>query len=375
MNSSAPNIIPSDVEERFASLSEYLKSAGMNEKDIRRIQKAFDLAQHAHEGQKRLSGEPYIIHPIEVAKLLSELGLDASTIMAGLLHDVFEDTSLSREELEKEMGRAVLHIIEGVTAVSKQQMKAVLRENEKIRKLATLRKLLIASVRDVRVLLVKLADRLHNMRTIQYLSDEAQTRIAQETMNIYAPVAHRLGIYRWKMELEDLSFAVLLPVEYECLKQRIAKTQQEREREIKELIAYMQTELQRLGIKARILGRPKHLYSTYRKMQRQQIPLERVMDLYAIRVIVSTVEECYSVLDIAHQLGNLIPERFRDHIKKPRSNGYRSLHTTVFIPRKYPLEIQIRTEEMDREAEFGIAAHWFYKEGGIIDDARLQRHI
>ncbi|HOV32077.1 MAG TPA: RelA/SpoT family protein [Candidatus Hydrogenedens sp.] len=367
--------IPVEVEESFLSLIELLRTNGMGENDIARVQKAFELAVWAHEGQIRASGEPYIKHPIEVARLLGELKLDALTIMGGLLHDVIEDKQVSREFLEEQVGKAVLQIVEGVTKVSRQQMKATVKENEDRRKLETLRKLFITGVKDVRVLLVKLADRLHNMRTLHYLPKENQERIARETLNIYAPIAHRLGIYRWKMELEDLAFKVLLPVEYKCLATRIVRKKEERETEIKNIIANIKSELDRIGIKARILGRPKHLYSTYLKMQRQQIPLEQVMDLYAIRIIVSTIEECYRVLDVAHRLGNIIPERFRDNIRKPRSNGYRSLHTSVFIPDKYPLEIQIRTEEMDQEAELGIAAHWFYKEGGVLDDSLMQRRI
>lgn len=368
-------IYPVEIEESFISLVELLRTNGMGENDIARVQKAFELAVWAHEGQTRASGEPYIHHPIEVARLLGELKLDALTIMGGLLHDVIEDKQVPQEFLEEQVGKAVLQIVEGVTKVSRQQMKATVKENEDQRKLETLRKLFVMGVKDVRVLLVKLADRLHNMRTLHYLSKENQERIARETLNIYAPIAHRLGIYRWKMELEDLAFKVLLPVEYKCLATRIAKKKEEREKEIKNIIAHIKSELDQIGIKARILGRPKHLYSTYLKMQRQQIPLERVMDLYAIRIIVNTIEECYRVLDIAHRLGNIISERFRDNIRKPRSNGYRSLHTTVFIPDKYPLEIQIRTEEMDQEAELGIAAHWFYKEGGILDDSLMQRRV
>ncbi len=368
-------VIPVDIEQRFLSLVQLLRANGMSAEGILQVRKAFDLAVWAHEGQKRASGEPYIVHPIEVSRLLAEIKLDSATIMAGLLHDVIEDRQVSCELIEKEVGKTVLQIVEGVTKVSRQQMKATVRENEDLRKLETLRKLFLIGVKDVRVLLVKLADRLHNMRTIKYLPEEAQERISRETLNIYAPIAHRLGIYRWKMELEDLAFKILNPTEYKCLANRIARKKAEREEEINNIIAHLNTELQKIGIHARILGRPKHLYSIYLKMQRQQIPLERIMDLYAIRIIVNTVEDCYRVLDIAHRLGNLIPERFRDNIRKPRSNGYRSLHTTVFIPHKYPLEIQIRTEEMDQEAEFGIAAHWFYKEGGGLDDTHLQKRI
>ncbi len=367
--------VPVEIERRFLSLVQLLHTNGMSAEGIVQVRKAFELAEKAHQEQKRESGEPYIIHPIEVARLLAEIKLDSTTIMAGLLHDVIEDKQVPRELLEKEVGKVVVQIVEGVTKVSRQQMKATVKENEDLRKLETLRKLFFIGVKDVRVLLVKLADRLHNMRTLKYLSKEAQERISRETLNIYAPIAHRLGIYRWKMELEDLAFKVLLPVEYKCLASRIARKKDERENEIKGIIAHLEKELKNIGIQARILGRPKHLYSIYTKMQRQQIPLERIMDLYAIRIIVNTVEECYRVLDIAHRLGNLVPERFRDNIRKPRSNGYRALHTTVFLPRKYPLEIQIRTEEMDQEAEFGIAAHWFYKEGGGLDDSLTQKRV
>ncbi len=375
MVESRTSVIPVDIEQRFLSLVQLLRANGVSAEGILQVRKAFDLAVWAHEGQKRASGEPYIVHPIEVSRLLAEIKLDSATIMAGLLHDVIEDRQVSCELIEKEVGKTVLQIVEGVTKVSRQQMKATVRENEDLRKLETLRKLFLIGVKDVRVLLVKLADRLHNMRTIKYLPEEAQERISRETLNIYAPIAHRLGIYRWKMELEDLAFKILNPTEYKCLANRIARKKAEREEEINNIIAHLNTELQKIGIHARILGRPKHLYSIYLKMQRQQIPLERIMDLYAIRIIVNTVEDCYRVLDIAHRLGNLIPERFRDNIRKPRSNGYRSLHTTVFIPHKYPLEIHIRTEEMDQEAEFGIAAHWFYKEGGGLDDTHLQKRI
>ncbi len=350
------------VENRFAFLLRLLEGSGWENSAIEKVREAFRFASVAHSGQLRLSGEPYIIHPLEVAVLLAEIKPGPDTIVAGLLHDVIEDTSVQMKELEARFGSQVARLVDGVTKVSTHQ-KRFDNLDDDVRKLEAIRKPLLESIGDPRIIIIKIADRLHNLRTVRSLPESSQKRNAIETLSIYSPIAHQLGLYKWKMELEDLSFEILYPQEYECLTRRISKSYTERESEIKQIMEEMRTKLDSLGIKGRVLGRPKHIYSIYSKMVRDKIPLEKVMDLYGIRIIVQTEEECYRVLDVAHQLGTVVESRFRDNIKIPRDNGYRSLHTTVLLPGKYPLEIQIRTEEMDYEAEYGVAAHWLYKDG------------
>ncbi len=305
-----------------------------------------------------------MIHPIAVACILAELGMDDETIAAALLHDVLEDTSCSREELEKQFGSKIALLVEGVTKLSLIPFK-----DRKDYQVENLRKMFLVMARDIRVVLIKLADRLHNMRTIEYLPEEKRKRIARETLEIYAPLAHRLGIYRIKWELEDLSFKVLNPDMYEMISKHVMKTRRDRERYIDEVKKILLNELEKAGINAFVQGRPKHFYSIYQKMKRKNLSLDEVMDLHAVRVIVSTVTECYMVLGVVHSLWRPIPGQFDDYIAMPKSNMYQSLHTTVVGPGGEPLEIQIRTWEMHRVAEYGIAAHWRYKEGKRKIDA------
>ncbi len=299
-----------------------------------------------------------MIHPIAVARVLADLGMDDETIAAALLHDVLEDTSCSREELEKEFGSKIALLVEGVTKLSLIPFK-----DRRAYQLENLRKMFLVMARDIRVVLIKLADRLHNMRTIEYLPEEKKKRIAKETLGIYAPLAHRLGIYRIKWELEDLSFKVLNPDMYEMISKHVMKTRRDRERYIDEVKKILLNELEKTGINAFVQGRPKHFYSIYQKMRRKNLSLDEVMDLHAVRVIVNTVTECYTVLGVVHSLWRPIPGQFDDYIAMPKSNMYQSLHTTVVGPGGEPLEVQIRTWEMHRVAEYGIAAHWRYKEG------------
>ncbi|MBC7331318.1 MAG: bifunctional (p)ppGpp synthetase/guanosine-3',5'-bis(diphosphate) 3'-pyrophosphohydrolase [Synergistetes bacterium] len=345
------------VTKEFEELKEILRKREENV-DLSLIDKAFDFARKYHNDQKRLSGEPYIVHPIAVAKILAELGLDEETIAASLLHDLLEDTICSREELQGEFGETIARLVEGVTKLSQIPFK-----DEHSYQVENLRKMFLVMAHDIRVVLIKLADRLHNMRTIDYLPPEKRERIAMETLQIYAPLAHRLGIYRIKWELEDLSFKVLNPEMYENISNHVMKTRKERELYIEEVKRILLAELEKLGINAFVQGRPKHFYSIYQKMKRKNLSLNEVMDLHAVRVIVNTVAECYTVLGVVHSLWRPIPGHFDDYIAMPKSNMYQSLHTTVVGPGGEPLEVQIRTWDMHRVAEYGIAAHWRYKEG------------
>lgn len=368
------NLEESYIQSRYTCLKELLLSYGWGLPAIGKVEEAYNFALRAHSHQKRASGEPYIIHPLEVGILLAEIKLDPDTIVAGLLHDTLEDTNTVYEEIKLRFGEQVAKLVDGVTKVSDQQ-KQFEDVSEDLRKLEAVRKPLIESISDPRIIIIKLADRLHNLRTIRSLPLSSQIKNARETLSIYSPIAHQLGLYKWKMELDDISFEILYPEEFNCISKRIAKSYKERENEIRQIMNEVQKRLDDLGIEARVLGRPKHIYSIYQKMIRDRIPLEKVMDLYGIRIIVKTVEDCYKVLDVAHQLGTAVEGRFRDNIKHPRDNGYRSLHTTVLIPNKYPLEIQIRTEEMDYEAEYGVAAHWRYKDGRMTYSPEFFKRI
>ena len=331
--------------------------------DLERIQRAIAVAREAHAGQYRDSGEEYFQHPYEVARILAELQMDTDTIVAGLLHDVLEDTDVTREALAEQFGEVVARLVEGVTKLKKISFKT--REEQQAR---SLRKMFLAMAEDLRVIVIKLADRLHNMRTLRHLSVERQRRIATETLEIYAPLAHRLGMWSLKWEMEDLAFRALHPEEHAELVRQIARRREERESEIEKVIAMLEERLQELGIKGTLQGRPKHLYSIWQKLQRQGTDLSKIYDLLAVRVIVDSVKDCYGVLGLVHTLWKPIPGRFKDYIAMPKSNMYQSLHTTVIGPRGEPLEIQIRTWEMHRIAEKGIAAHWLYKEGGTTTE-------
>lgn len=331
--------------------------------DIERVAAALRFAKAAHEGQYRSSGDEFFRHPYEVARLLAELQMDVDTIVAGLLHDVLEDTEVQAEEIEDRFGREVLRLVEGVTKLTQISVKT--REEQQAR---SLRKMFLAMAEDLRVIVIKLADRLHNMRTLRHLSVDRQRRIATETLEIYAPLAHRLGMWSMKWEMEDLAFRSLYPEEYKDLVRQLARRREERESELNEVVAVLEQKLQELGIAGSIQGRPKHLYSIWQKLQRQGTDLSEVYDLLATRVIVDTVKDCYGVLGLVHTLWKPVPGRFKDYIAMPKSNLYQSLHTTVVGPSGEPMEIQIRTEEMHRIAEMGIAAHWLYKEGKSSTD-------
>ncbi|NEZ45642.1 bifunctional (p)ppGpp synthetase/guanosine-3',5'-bis(diphosphate) 3'-pyrophosphohydrolase [Clostridium niameyense] len=332
--------------------------SSLNEKEKKLIEKAYTFACDAHKEQKRVSGEPYIIHPEEVAIILFDMGMDSDTIIAGLLHDVIEDTSYTYEDLEKEFSTEVADLVNGVTKLSKIEYKT--KEEQQA---DNVRKMLLAMTKDIRVILIKLADRLHNMRTLRYMSIEKQKEKAQETLDIYAPLAHRLGISKIKWELEDLAFRYLNPNEYYFLVKKIAEKRNEREKYIGEIIKNLYDNLQKSSIESEIDGRPKHFYSIYRKMVNKNKSLDQIFDLTAIRILVDTVKDCYAALGIAHTIYKPIPGRFKDYIAMPKPNMYQSLHSTVIGPQGKPFEIQIRTYEMHKTAEYGIAAHWKYKEG------------
>ncbi len=331
--------------------------------DLALLDKAYQFARDAHKDQLRLSGEPYFIHALNVCKILAEMEMDYVTLAGGLLHDVVEDTGISLAEVEEEFSPEIAQLVDGVTKISELHFSS-LEEKQA----GTFRKMIFSMVEDIRVIMIKFADRLHNMRTIEYMPKIKQERIALETREIYAPLAHRLGIARIKWELEDLAFKVLNPKEFGLLSNKVNERQEEREAYIRKIAEPIRIELERSNIKADITGRSKHLLSIYRKMQLRQKPFEEIYDLFAIRVIVNRVDECYFVLGTVHNLFTPIHERFKDYIATPKTNMYQSIHTTVIGPEGRKVEIQIRTYEMHRTAESGIAAHWRYKEGKIKED-------
>lgn len=326
--------------------------------DVKLIRKAYDLANAAHAGQKRASGEDYIIHPLCVAKILTELQIDATTITAALLHDVVEDTTYSQSQMEDIFGPEVAMLIDGVTKLGKIKYQSKVEQQSE-----NYRKLFLAMAKDIRVIMIKLADRLHNMRTLKFVKEEKQKRIAKETIEVYAPLANRLGISNIKWELEDLCLRYLEPEFYYDLVEKVKQKRQERQRFIEDSILQIHTKLIRSGIKAEISGRAKHFYSIYRKMKRDNKDISEIYDLSAVRILVHNVKDCYAVLGVIHAMWKPIPGRFKDYIAMPKSNGYQSLHTTV-MTRGYPLEIQIRTFAMHKISEYGVAAHWKYKETG-----------
>lgn len=337
--------------------------------DTGMLHRAFDFSYEAHKDQLRNSGEPYFTHCLEVAKILNDLKMDTTTIAGGLLHDVAEDTGVSIEEVEEKFGSEIALLVDGVTKISELRFDSL-----EERQAENFRKMILSMVKDIRVILIKFADRLHNMRTIEYLPRKKQKRIALETRDVYAPLAHRLGIAKIKWELEDLALKTLEPKAYWDLVDKVANKREERERYIRKVASPIRKELRKLSVKAKIAGRPKHFYSIYGKMLKRQLPFDQIYDLLAIRIIVQKVEECYFVLGIVHNLYTPVHERFKDYIATPKSNFYQSLHTTVIGPDGTMVEIQIRTEEMHRTAEEGIAAHWLYKEGKLKEDD-LDKHL
>jgi len=328
--------------------------------DITMIEKAYNLAYNAHENQFRKSGEPYIIHPLCVAIILAELELDKETIVAGILHDVVEDTEYSLEQISEMFSEEIALLVDGVTKLTKlnYSMDKVEIQAE------NLRKMFLAMAKDIRVILIKLADRLHNMRTLKYKKPEKQKETARETMDIYAPIAHRLGISKIKIELDDLSLKYLHPDVYKDLAQKIATKKSERQAYIDAVVDEVKQHIDNAGISAKVDGRIKHFFSIYKKMVNQNKILEEIYDLFAVRIIVNSVKDCYAALGVIHEMYKPIPGRFKDYIAMPKPNMYQSLHTTLIGPKGSPFEIQIRTYEMHRTAEYGIAAHWKYKEGG-----------
>ena len=336
--------------------------------DIPLIRKAYEFSDRIHRGQLRQSGVPYVEHCLEVAFILAEQHLDSTTIAAGLIHDVVEDTEATLAQLKTEFGEEIAELVDGVTKISELEFRSQEEEQAEY-----FRKLLLSMAKDIRVIIIKLADRLHNMRTLDSLNPEKQKRIAQETRDIYAPLAHRFGMARIEWELEDLSLRYLEPEVYGELLKKVEEKREDREAYIQEISQPLQRELGKAGIKAKITGRAKHFYSIYRKMKKRNKPFEEIYDLFAIRVIVSTEAECYHVLGIVHTLWKPVEDRFHDYIALPKSNMYRSLHTTIIGPRGRMVEIQIRTHEMHHAAEYGIAAHWLYKEGKRkLDDTDKQ---
>lgn len=327
--------------------------------DLSDIEKAYKVAYKAHEGQKRKSGEPYIIHPLCVAIILAELELDKESIIAGLLHDVVEDTVMTSEDVEKEFGSEVALLVDGVTKLTQLNY-----EHDKIEVQAeNLRKMFLAMAKDIRVIMIKLADRLHNMRTMQYQSPAKQIEKSRETMEIYAPIAHRLGISKIKVELDDLSMKYLMPDVYNDLVEQVNLNRPGREAFIKSIIKEVGMHISNAGIEAEIDGRVKHFFSIYRKMVNQNKTLDQIYDIFAVRIKVDTVKDCYAALGVIHEMYKPIPGRFKDYIAMPKPNMYQSLHTTLIASNGQPFEVQIRTYEMHRTAEYGIAAHWKYKEG------------
>ena len=323
--------------------------------DLDQLERAYHTAEHYHRGQQRKSGEPYITHPLAVATILAELGMTESTLCAALLHDTVEDTSYTLEQLRADFGDEIAQLVDGVTKLDK------LTYGESA-KAETIRKLVVATARDVRVLVIKLADRLHNMRTLSYLRPDKQQRIAKDTLEIFAPLAHRLGMNAIKWELEDLSFATLQPKVYDEIVRMVAEAAPQRERQLREVIDQAQKDLADAGIKATVYGRPKHYYSIYQKMVVRGRDFSDIYDLVGLRVLVDSARDCYGALGVLHTRWNPLPGRFKDYIAMPKYNMYQSLHTTVLGPGNQPVEFQIRTNEMHRRAEYGVAAHWKYKE-------------
>ena len=343
----------------FDEIKEKLIAQNRDDEDIKQIEKAYLFAKKLHEGQYRISEEPYIIHPVEVAKILVDLKVDTHTLMAAFLHDILEDTDTKPEEIKELFGEDVLNLVQGVTKLGKLQFKS----NEE-RQAENFRRLFIAMANDIRIIFLKLADRLHNMRTLNFMAAPKQQKIARETLDIFAPLANRLGIGRIKAELEDLSLRYLEPDKYFEIAQLVSQTKAEREMTVQLLIDKISQDVKKSGINAQITGRAKHYYSIYSKMKRLNIAFHDLYDITAVRVIVDTEKECYEVLGLIHSQFKPIPGRFKDYIAMPKGNMYQSLHTSVIGPRSKPLEVQIRTWEMHEVAEFGVAAHWRYKEKG-----------
>ena len=333
-----------------------LASSYMEEEQVKEVYRAYLFGAQAHEGQHRISGEPYIYHPIAVAKILAEMHMDVKSIIASILHDVIEDTPATRKRIEKEFGEEVAHLVDGVSKMTHIKFKNKIEQQAE-----NFQKIIMAMAQDIRVIMIKLADRLHNMRTLGALHPEKRRRIARETLDIYIPIANRLGIYMIRHELEELVIKAMHPMRYRVLEEAVKRSSGHRKEVISTIDTALAARLDELGLHAEVSSRKKHIYSLYKKMRDKHLPFDKVFDVYAIRIIVDSVDDCYRILGMVHNLFKPIPGRFKDYIAIPKSNGYQSLHTAMYGPHGIPMEVQVRTDEMDKFAESGIAAHWLYK--------------
>ncbi|MCW8942443.1 MAG: RelA/SpoT family protein, partial [Gammaproteobacteria bacterium] len=360
------------AEERFliSDLCDLIAEY-MDQEQVKEVYRAYLFGAQLHEGQSRVSGEPYIYHPIAVARILAQMHMDVKSIVASILHDVLEDTPATRKLVEREFGTDVAHLVDGVSKLTTIKFKNKIEQQAE-----NIQKVLLAMAKDIRVIMIKLADRLHNMRTLGALRPDKRRRIAQETLEIYIPIANRLGIFTIRHELENLVLKAMYPMRYRVLEHAVEKAGGHRKELIDKINQALGARLVEMGIDSQIVSRKKHLFSVYNKMKDKRLPFSKVLDVYALRVLVDSVDDCYRVLGIVHNLFKPIPGRFKDYIAIPKSNGYQSLHTALYGPHGIPMEVQVRTVEMDKFAESGIAAHWLYKspdeKGEITAHARAR---